>query len=225
MGKLVVIVVSLIIPVLACLYAIYKRHWLPFLLGMIAFTTSQLLIRIPIINYISEHSTTYHLWSVTKPFLIIGLLALSAGFFEEIARWIIIKYFLKIRTTAAGIWFGLGHGGIEAVILVGIPIIGVSALSASPIDFYHSGIERFCAIIVHVCLSLIVMMGVNTSRFRYCIYSILLHGLLNFGVVSASLIMSQKYTIVVLLALTALNISITYFIYRRKNNEKSVSIN
>jgi uncharacterized membrane protein YhfC len=46
------------------------------------------------------------------------LLGLSAGIFEETARYLILRFWRKdIRTWKLSVMFGAGHGGIEAVIL------------------------------------------------------------------------------------------------------------
>lgn len=55
---------------------------------------------------------------------------LAAGLFEESGRWLTMKYFMKQRLDRDNaLMFGVGHGGIEAILLVGLS--GVSNLSAS----------------------------------------------------------------------------------------------
>jgi uncharacterized membrane protein YhfC len=45
-------------------------------------------------------------------------LGLSAGLCEELARYLVLRYWLKdVRTWRRALMFGAGHGGIEAVIL------------------------------------------------------------------------------------------------------------
>ena len=55
---------------------------------------------------------------------------LAAGLFEEGGRWLIMKYFMKQRLDRDNaLMFGVGHGGIEAILLVGLT--GLSNLAAS----------------------------------------------------------------------------------------------
>jgi uncharacterized membrane protein YhfC len=45
-------------------------------------------------------------------------LGLSAGIFEELARYVVLRYWRRdLRTWRQGLMFGAGHGGIEAVLL------------------------------------------------------------------------------------------------------------
>lgn len=64
----------------------------------------------------------------TVAFVIYGTLA--AGVFEETGRFLTCKFFMKKRSdNADAVMLGLGHGGIEAVILLGITM--ASYLSAA----------------------------------------------------------------------------------------------
>jgi uncharacterized membrane protein YhfC len=59
--------------------------------------------------------------------LLVGLAyGLSAGLFEELARYVVYGWWLKTsRTWRAALGFGAGHGGIEAVLLGGLGIYSV----------------------------------------------------------------------------------------------------
>jgi uncharacterized membrane protein YhfC len=65
--------------------------------------------------------------------IIAFLLGLSAGLFEEIARYIVYKFYIKEarnRTWGNGLMFGAGHGGIEAIILGVLVVYGFVRLFA-----------------------------------------------------------------------------------------------
>lgn len=58
---------------------------------------------------------------------------LAAGVFEETGRFITYKLFLR-KTTAEGdpqnaVMFGIGHGGIESVIIIGVNMISFAAIA------------------------------------------------------------------------------------------------
>jgi len=165
----------------------------PFILGMIAFTISQLVLRIPLINLVLPNFDWYLRLQATPYFYGI-FLGLTAGIFEEVARLIFMILFLKDRKRLAdGLAFGLGHGGIEAMLLVGINSIATMVMN--PMGLINlsdtsyklillGGIERIFAIAFHVGTSLVVLYGIREHKAgRYTTLAVLLHGLLDSMVV------------------------------------------
>ncbi|MCR5279937.1 MAG: YhfC family intramembrane metalloprotease [Lachnospiraceae bacterium] len=56
---------------------------------------------------------------------------LAAGIFEECGRYIVMRFIMKKKPgKKESIMFGIGHGGIESIILVGIPYISNIAMIA-----------------------------------------------------------------------------------------------
>lgn len=221
MAKLFFITVTIVVPIAFLVFAVVRRHVSPLLLGVMAFVVSQMVIRLPLLNFLASESSTYQLLSITKPILMMFFLAFTAGLAEEVARWIFMRYFMRIRSVQNGVVFGMGHGGIEALLLVGIPMLGSATMMLQPQMLVLSGIERICAILIHICLSVLVLMGVRKRAFRYCMYAILIHTLINFT--SGILANTQSLVIVelVLAVLTALLVVCTIrMIGRNKNDEK-----
>ncbi|MED3319643.1 YhfC family glutamic-type intramembrane protease [Bacillus wiedmannii] len=181
-GLIFTTMISFGLPLVALLYAVWKKRYIPYMLGVLAFVVSQILIRIPILNYVNGTSIDFQMFSVMQPVLFVLLLSLSAGIFEEIARFIAMRYFMKQRDWQSGFLFGAGHGGIEAVWIVGIPVISL-LLSQTVIQngdgYYFGGIERIFAMILHIGLSFIVLQAVVQKKFRYVVYAILIHGTAN----------------------------------------------
>ncbi|MGE7859550.1 YhfC family glutamic-type intramembrane protease [Bacillus mobilis] len=181
-GLIFTTMISFGLPLVALLYAFWKKRYIPYMLGVLAFVVSQILIRIPILNYVNGTSTNFQMFSVMQPVLFVLLLSLSAGIFEEIARFIAMRYFMKQRDWQSGFLFGAGHGGIEAVLIVGIPVISL-LLSQTVIQngdsYYLAGIERIFAMVLHIGLSIIVLQAVIQKKFRYVVYAILIHGTAN----------------------------------------------
>lgn len=159
----------------------------PFLLGMAAFVISQMLLRIPLLQLVLPNFKWF--LSLQVQTYAYGLfLGLSAGVFEESARLIFLKYFLKGRTSLTdGLAFGFGHGGIEAMLLVGInsiaalilyPMGNLNLAGSGYLTLLLGGIERIFAISFHIGATLVVLYGIRVHKaFRYVILSILLHGL------------------------------------------------
>ncbi len=122
-------VLMVVMPLLLGVYLVrrFDGEWRVFGIGAITFVGSQVL-HIP-----------FNLWAlslllekvgqrVTQPgvSLVITavLLGLSAGVFEETARYIVFRTWLKDkRDWYAALMFGAGHGGIEAI------LVGVLALA------------------------------------------------------------------------------------------------
>ncbi|PEC56555.1 YhfC family intramembrane metalloprotease [Bacillus cereus] len=181
-GLIFTTMISCGLPLVALLYAFWKKRYIPYMLGVLAFVVSQILIRIPILNYVNGTSTNFQMFSVMQPVLFVLLLSLSAGIFEEVARFIAMRYFMKQRDWQSGFLFGAGHGGIEAVLIVGIPVISL-LLSQTVIQngdsYYFAGIERIFAMVLHIGLSIIVLHAVVQKKFRYVVYTILIHGTAN----------------------------------------------
>lgn len=141
---------------------------------------------------------------------------LAAGIFEETGRFIAFKYFLKKRREwKDGLAYGIGHGGIEAMLLAGfgainnliyslainkgnfnsligskLPVETGEQLKNSLIDshwtlFFLSGIERCFAIAIQIGLSILVIYAVKNRKYIYFLLAILIHALIDFPAVLA----------------------------------------
>lgn len=144
-----------------------------FLIGALAFIVSQMLVRLPILQLVLPRFTWYALLPL-HPWGYGLFLGLTAGLFEEGARWIAVRYFLKgQRCVEHGLAFGLGHGGVEAMLFVGLNLIAGLALVIAgqgalfPADagsVLTAVAERVFAIAFHVGASLLVMYGVREGK-------------------------------------------------------------
>ncbi|MGE1127601.1 YhfC family glutamic-type intramembrane protease [Bacillus wiedmannii] len=221
-GLIFTIMICFGLPLVALLYAVWKKRYIPYMLGVLAFVVSQILIRIPILNYVNGTSTDFQMFSIMQPVLFVLLLSLSAGIFEEIARFIAMRYFMKQRDWQSGFLFGAGHGGIEAVLIVGIPVISLlfsQTVIQNDDSYYFGGIERIFAMVLHIGLSVIVLQAVVQKKFLYVVYAILIHGTANAlaGIISlyvpgkSGIIMSE-----VSIAICALLVFSYSFILKRK---------
>ena len=143
-----------------------------------------------------------------RPFLYMLYGALAAGVFEETARFVSF-HILKKRYEGFGtaLKHGIGHGGVEAVLLGGISLVsgivlsamlntmgaeGVSALGApvleqvqaiaatSPAMLLISGAERLMALGIQISLSVVVYYSVYQPRKVWLFpLAILLHALVD----------------------------------------------
>jgi uncharacterized membrane protein YhfC len=189
--------ICLIGPILAALWW-HRRTGAPlaaFGAGALVFLISQVILRlpwqIPLGRWVQEHQT----WLI--PFLLFS--SLTAGLFEETGRWAGYRYLLrKERSLRIGVMFGLGHGGLEAILLAGLPLAGLlvswvmasrgwlpsrEALEAvrqqtAALDAWKlllAALERASAMAAHVGLSLIVLQVWMRGGMGWLVLAIALH--------------------------------------------------
>lgn len=164
-----------------------------FLLGGIAFVVSQLLVRLPILQGILPYQTWFVILQM-DPWAYGLFLGATAGLAEETARWIAIRFFLKKeRDMEHGLAFGLGHGGVEAMIITGVNLAaglvmvieGKGALfPADGGTVLVAGMERLYAMAFHVGASLLVMHGVRRKKaLIWVVCAIALHTIMDAAIV------------------------------------------
>ncbi|MDN7490932.1 MULTISPECIES: YhfC family intramembrane metalloprotease [unclassified Burkholderia] len=198
-------VVALTAPVLLAV-AWRRRAQVPlrvFFYGMLTFFVFQPVLRlswqVPLFRWLA-HDPGWHL-----PMLVFA--ALTAGLFEECGRWVAFRYLLPKRHDApTAVMLGLGHGGLEAMLLVGVGFIALAAAyllaragvvvpegAQSLIGSQFSGMtfaspllalfERVSAMAAHVGLSLIVLQAFVRGTKRWLAYAIALHLLFDLAAV------------------------------------------
>ena len=123
---IITFIVSLILP-LAFLVGYALRHkkqgiWSAWLLGALGFFVPQILIRFPILTGLSQLSG-FAAFAQTHPALYGFGLACTAGRFELAGRYAVARCLKKNLTCRRALAAGLGHGGIEAIIITGLAYI------------------------------------------------------------------------------------------------------
>jgi len=210
------LLISILFPIVLVIVLYVKKRisLVSVAVGALVFLIFQLLTRIPLLAVLGTQP-----WyqQMAENIVLIGLfLSLTAGLFEEIGRYLAFRFVLKSRLQIKnGVAYGVGHGGFEAMTLVGLtyvnnliystlinsgqydtliaPMLGElgdtlrdQIVNTPAYAFALAGVERVFAIIAHIALSLVVLLGVRRGRFVYVIYAILLHTLLNFPAVLLS---------------------------------------
>lgn len=184
-GYLFLLVVAVILPLAAAIFISLRLKTLrPVLLGAATFFIFQGLLRIPLLQWVLPKSADYVLFQFTQPILYLLFLSVTAGIFEEVGRYVVMKRFMADAPIAHAIGFGMGHGGIEAILLVGLNLIITSVtgdlmISELGSQFYVAGFERLIAMVFHVCLSVMVWRSLRQKKPSYLFLAIMLHTLLN----------------------------------------------
>lgn len=183
-GFLLAVTLALVLPLAAGFLAARRLGtWRPVLLGAATFLVFQMLTRIPILQLVLPQFVDYTLFQFTQPLLYLLFLALTAGLFEEIGRRLVMGWWLKDAPVAHAVAFGIGHGGIEAILLVGINLLAIALTGAVPIAgndlmFLPAGAERVIAMVFHICLSVMVWRSLKRGR-GWLVLAIGLHTLFN----------------------------------------------
>lgn len=120
------LVISLVLPViLLILYAAkHKKQGIlsAWILGAAGFFVTQILIRLPILTAL-QSKTWFLDFSRNHLFSYAFSLAFTAGLFELAGRVLVAKLMQKNLTYSRSLAAGLGHGGIESMILIGITYV------------------------------------------------------------------------------------------------------
>ncbi len=200
----------------------FRASWSSWGWGALTFTASQVLLRIPLLAVITIALRGRFSGMDPDAAFWINLVALtvSAGLFEEVGRYLVMRYLAKnVRSWREGVMFGVGHGGIEAILLVGLtaavnlvlilagerllPLLQsaspeqtqllqeqIQALRAMAWWMPFLGVwERVLAITFHVSASLLVLRGVVLGEQRWLWLSVLWHTLFN-----AVAVLAIRYT-------------------------------
>lgn len=163
-------------------------------------------------NFILFNNGTMRGWA-ENPWLYMLYAGLMAGIFEETGRFVVMKYALKTsRQWKDGLSFGLGHGGAEAIVLVGlnsiIMLVFAFMINSGSFDALFTdnqmkealtpikeqltgdsgglillgGIERLAAMSIQLGLSILVMYAIVSKQMKYFIFAILIHAVIDFPV-------------------------------------------
>lgn len=204
-------IIALVLPVALAIY-LYKRFQISLralLVGALVFFVFQMTLRLPLLSWLGQMEW-YKNWALGQSwanYLYLSIfLAISAGVFEEVGRFLGYKYLLRNELEwKNGFAFGTGHGGIESILLVGMTMLnniiisqlinagefesqigsklpaGVaqnikeSLINTPSWLFAIGGLERILAMVIQIGFSLLVLKSVITKRYRYLVYAVLIH--------------------------------------------------
>jgi uncharacterized membrane protein YhfC len=116
------------IPIVLGIYLVNRLQsgWKLWLIGAATFIISQ-IVHLPFNQYILNPifgNLQLTIKGVPGNLLVALILGLSAGIFEECARYGMFRWWLKdVRSWRTAIMTGAGHGGIEAILLGGIVLL------------------------------------------------------------------------------------------------------
>ena len=120
----VTLFISLLLPLFGgvLFLSLHRKEGLTsaWLLGVLGFFVPQMVVRTPLLQLLSPHLADL---SLTHP-LVYGLgLALTAALFELMGRLMAARLLKNKLTFRRSLAAGMGHGGIESILIVGIAYI------------------------------------------------------------------------------------------------------
>lgn len=202
--------------------------------GAFATRTAILLALTPLAN-----KTLGDLSPESATWINLAVLSITAGVFEEGARWVVLRRFARdIRQFNNGVMYGLGHGGLEALLIVGLAAVAniVLLVGGEQIVARMSGDEaaaaeamrgqlqtlrdtpawmpilavweRVLAMTFHVAAALLVLRGVRDERVALLAYAISLHVVVNAVAIATATRYGLGITEIVLTILTFIPLAI-----------------
>lgn len=202
--------------------------------GALIFLVFQLLTRVPAVQVLQVLLAPQLAGSVPLQVIWTVGLAFSAGVFEEVGRYVGYRWLFKPeqRTWDNAVMYGLGHGGFEAVVLVGLLLIlslvglltiqfsGLEALpeaqraqvaaqfaaiAEQPVWLQLAGAwERIWAITFHTAMAVVGLQVFRRGSLRWLGLAVLLHTLFNLTPLLRLLGLSSTSFILISEALIAL---------------------
>lgn len=162
--------------------------------------------------------------------------AAAAALFEETGRYISFSMLRRfLPSTWDGVSFGLGHGGCEALLLVGLTMVNnlvvlwavahgdqsaayvqaAQTLAETPASlFLLSAVERLSAMFLHVLNSVLVYQAVRQYNNRYYLLALAFHFVLDFAAVLLQRVLSTLLLEIAVLLLVALMIALGLYVLR-----------
>lgn len=210
--------------------------------GGLAYYFSQVIIKMGILSSIARSD-----WfmAMTKYPVLIGIfLAILAGILAEFIRILIFIFLIKKeeRNWKNGLALGLGFGGTESIMVVGMAFIsfigysiainsgffdtqigirftaeealGIKADLLKPSYIYLlAGLERAAYLVIQMALSILIVAGVAEGKPIYFGYAILAHVAINVPLI----LLGQLHRIVAIIWLFAVAVYAYKFITKAKN--------
>ncbi|MFQ9978604.1 YhfC family intramembrane metalloprotease [Clostridium cadaveris] len=202
------LVISFGIPIGLVIYLSFKKKKVikSALMGAAVFIIFQYLIRVPLLNQVFP-SMEWFINISMNPWTYGIFLGLTAGLAEELGRYLAFSTALKGKFGFVdGVAYGIGHGGIEAMLICGVTninnlvvalsinngsylSIGVTEaiknqfLNTSPYLILMGGIERIFAMIIQIGFSILVLYAVKKRCFKYVVLAVFLHMLVDSPIV------------------------------------------
>ena len=199
--------------------------WRYFWYGALIFLLFQLVTRVPIVTALGVVLAPALRASVVARWAWLTALALTAGLAEEIGRYVGYRWLMgrEEKTWSKAVMYGVGHGGLESVILVGggalLSLVSVAVTLAAvnpatlPAGQQHTLVMRFAALAaqlgwepllgawerlwtlpVHIALSVIVLQVFRRRQRRWLWIAVAAHAAFDFIAIALVQALASSFT-------------------------------
>lgn len=231
-GRIVATIAAALIEILLplALALLVRRRlgvgWRYFAYGALIFLLFQLVTRVPLVQLIQSQIAPALQASRTLLVAWIAVLSLTAGLAEEIGRYVGYRWLMRReeKTWPKAIMYGVGHGGLESMLLVGglvlLGLINLLALSATNVDALPispeqraqllqqiaavraqpdwlplvGAWERVWSIAFHVAMSVVVLQVFRRGSMRWLYLAIAAHALVDFVATGVPVLLGLRGT-------------------------------
>lgn len=187
--------------------------WRYFWFGILIFFLFQIISRLPLVTVAQAFLAPYLKASPLFSTAWLVLLALTAGLFEEVGRYVGYRWLMgrEQKTWSKGVMYGIGHGGLESMLLIGGQLIitlvnwiilmntggailpaaqkaavaqQIASLNSLPVWLSVAGAwERLWTLPLQIALALVVLQVFTRNSLRWLWLAILIHTLVDLTVV------------------------------------------
>ncbi len=211
LGTIVSLAFVVAYPVVLAVVAHRRLHvgWRYLAYGASVFFVFQLATRVPAVQFIQASIADQLKASPTLMWAWLVVLALTAGLFEEVGRYLGYRVLMRReeKTWSKAVMYGLGHGGFESIVLVGgMMLLGIihlwsfasggfaqlpedqrtlaaqqlQALNAQPGWIALLGAwERLWTVPLQVAFSVIVLQVFRTGKLVWLLWAVVGHALVD----------------------------------------------
>ena len=225
-GMSVSIAFVVMYPLILAIVAHCQLHvgWRYLGYGAIVFFVFQLVTRVPAVQLIQIAIAPQLKTSPALMWTWLVVLAVSAGVFEEVGRYAGYRVFMRHdeKTWSKAVMYGIGHGGLESVVLVGgLMLVGLinlwaianggvnqlpedqrataiqqlQALDAQPgWTSFLGAWERLWTVPLQIAFSVIVLQVFRHGRLIWLLWAVLGHALVDLTAVSLQQLLGSGLT-------------------------------
>jgi len=220
------IVFVIVYPIVLAVVAHRRLHtgWRYVGYGALVFFVFQLITRVPAVQLIQAAIAPQLKESPVLMWTWLVVLAVSAGVFEEGGRYIGYRVFMRRedKTWSKAVMFGIGHGGLESVVLVGGLMVlalfslwsvangGLAqlpedqrALATQQLQTLNEqpgwvallgAWERLCTLPVQIAFSVVVLQVFRRGNLVWLLWAVLGHALVDLVAVGMQQVLGQGLT-------------------------------
>ena len=211
-GFAITLVFVVVYPFVLAIIARLRLHvsWRYFWYGALVFAVFQIFTRVPAVVVLNNVLASQLKASAPFRFTWLVILALTAGLFEEVGRYVGYRVLMRReeKTWSKAVMYGIGHGGMESVVLVGLlgllSLLNIiitatlnlnvltpsqhatvvhqfATINAQPAWFsLLGGWERLWTLPVHIALSVMVLQVFRRKNIVWLWLAIFAHAVVDF---------------------------------------------